>query len=353
MSMHRLFYFYAFLFLVFSACQKEATNTPSSPVNIQTSKGVFISNEGGFNFGNASVSYYNFKTKEINNKIFQAANNRFLGDVLQSMSIWKDQGYLVLNNSNKIEVVAMDDFSSRAKISPFTSPRYILPVSDEKAYVSDLYADWIYVVDLLNNSKVDSIYFKGWTEHMVLLEGEIFVTNPSFYDQDPTDQIYVIDVATDQIVDSIAVGFSPLTIQLDKHNKLWVLCEGHQNSGKFGGLYQLDPTSRTVDQSFPFTNFEASNAQRLAINASKDSLYFSRKHIYQMPIDATALPSTALIAAEGRDLYGLGIHPSTGEIFVGESGFFQQQGKVFIYNQEGSLQNSFTAGVGINDFCFY
>ena len=352
--MNHIFYYCLFCCsIILAACQKEENSLPTTPVNIQPAKGVFIINEGAFNFGNASVSYYDFKNKSIRNKIFQTANNHSLGDVLQSMTIWKNQAYLVLNNSNKIELVDVQNFSSRKTIGPFTSPRYLLPINSQKAYVSDLYADWIYVLDLQTNSKIDSIYFKGWSEEMLLWEEEVFVTNPSFYDQATTDKIYIINTNTNQVIDSITVGFSPLSIQLDKNKKLWVLCEGHQSSGKFGGLFQINPSTRIVEQSFSFTNFESSNAQRLKINPTKDTLYFSRKHIYQMPIDASSLPNEALILAEGRDLYGLAIHPNSGEIFIGESGFFQQKGKVFIYNQEGKLQNSFIAGVGINDFCFY
>ncbi|MFK8102236.1 MAG: DUF5074 domain-containing protein, partial [Saprospiraceae bacterium] len=82
----RLIYCFLICCCFFMACQKE-DNTPNAPLNIESAKGVFISNEGGFNAGNASVSYYDFATKNIRNKIFQDANARSLGDVLQSMAI--------------------------------------------------------------------------------------------------------------------------------------------------------------------------------------------------------------------------------------------------------------------------
>ncbi|MFK8103523.1 MAG: DUF5074 domain-containing protein, partial [Saprospiraceae bacterium] len=313
----------------------------------------FISNEGGFNAGNASVSYYDFATKNIRNKIFQDANARSLGDVLQSMAILEQKAYLVLNNSNKIEVVNVEDFTVQNTISPFVAPRYLLPVSPQKAYVSDLYADWIFVLDLQSNTKVDSIYFKGWSEEMLLHDGKVFVTNPSFYDQAATDKVYVIDVANDQLVDSISVGKSPLSIQKDKNDKLWVLCEGHQNTGNFGGLYQIDPTSLSVEKTFPFTNFTVSNRQVLSINPTKDTLYYLRKDIFCLPIATTDFTPTNLISAAGRDLYGMRVDPNSGNIWIGESGFFQQQGKAFLYNRMGTLQKEITAGVGINNFYFY
>ena len=52
-----------------------------------TDEGLFITNEGNFQYGNATISFYNPETKEIENEIFYRANAMKLGDVAQSMVI--------------------------------------------------------------------------------------------------------------------------------------------------------------------------------------------------------------------------------------------------------------------------
>ena len=65
-----------------------------------TGDGLFICNEGNFQYGNATLSYYNPETKTVQNEIFYRANAMKLGDVCQSMIIRDGIGWVVVNNSH-------------------------------------------------------------------------------------------------------------------------------------------------------------------------------------------------------------------------------------------------------------
>ena len=67
-----------------------------------TGEGLFICNEGNFQYGNATLSYYNPETREIQNEVFYRANAMKLGDVCQSMIIRDGIGWVVVNNSHVI-----------------------------------------------------------------------------------------------------------------------------------------------------------------------------------------------------------------------------------------------------------
>ena len=320
------------------------------PVSI--SKGLFITNEGNFQSGNASVTFYDLVTQIVQEKVFEATNNQPVGDVLQSMTIIGDKAYLIVNNSQKIEIVNTTDFKSIGTINGLTSPRHLLPINETTAYVSDLYAAAITVIDLTTNSITGTIPMGSSSEEMVKVGHEVFVTQPSLFDN-YSQQIFVINTNSNEITDSIMVGYNPSNIQLDRNNQLWVVCNGDRDvANQFGGIYRINPNSKEVTLTLPFTDNQSSYYSRIAMNAAKDQFYFLKLGIFKMSIAATELPTTPFIEAKGRDIYGLGVNPSTGNVYIGESGNFVQRGTVTIYDNTGTELNTFKAGVGVNGFYF-
>ena len=340
------------LFLAFfgSACSDDEPLPPvNSPVPIQQGAGVFILNEGGFNAGNASIDYFRYDDNRLFSGLYESQNDhQLIGDVLQSMTVWKDQAYLVVNNSQKVLAVNVEDFMETAAIAPFTSPRYLLPLPSGKAYLSDLFSNFIYLVDLNTQQKVmDSIQVNGWTEEMVRIDGEVFVANRF------TDRIYIIDTLANQWNDVVTVGFDPASMVADKNGKLWVLCTGDASSSSPGGLLRIDPQTRQVEQQLDFPDYNTGISPRIRVNESGDVLYFLKEDIYRMSIEDLSLPATPHIAANGRTFYSLEINPATGELFTSDATDFTQRGTVYWYAPDGTEIRSFKAGVSPNGFVFY
>ena len=64
---------------------------------------------------------------------YMQANRAALGDVAQSMVIQSDRAYVVVNNSNKVEVVSLPHFKSVASIGGLKLPRYFVAASSIRA----------------------------------------------------------------------------------------------------------------------------------------------------------------------------------------------------------------------------
>ena len=109
--------------------------------------GLFITNEGNFQYGNATLSYYDPATKTVQNEIFFRANGMKLGDVAQSMCIHDNKGWVVVNNSHVIFAIDLNTFKEVGRIENLTSPRYIHFLSDEKAYVTQLWDNRIFIIN--------------------------------------------------------------------------------------------------------------------------------------------------------------------------------------------------------------
>jgi hypothetical protein len=331
--------------VLLGACRKDRPEGPdATPITVGASGGVYITNEGNFLFGNAGVSYYDIASGTAAEDLYEPANGVGLGDVCQSMTLFNGKGYVVMNNSNKVVVVEPTTFTESATITGFTSPRYLLPVSNGKAYVTDLYANSITVVDLSVNSIVGQIPMPGWTEELVLAYGKAFITAPN------NDQLYVVDTATDQLIDSVTISEGGSSIRQDATGKLWVLCGGYLGGGISAALHRVDPVSRTVEASFDFP--ASASPWRLDINGGNDTLYFLDGDVFRMPIAATALPTSSFIQAAGRNFYGIGIDPTNSVVYVADAIDYVQQGTVYRYRPDGVALNSFPVGIIPGDFYF-
>jgi len=332
-------------FLIIS-CKKNDTDDVVNTFSLSQGNSVLVTNEGNFQWSNASITYYNTNDNSVKDNIFTLVNNRPLGDVAQSMLIINNQAYIVVNNSQKIEVVSLPDFKTSTTIKGFTSPRYILPVNSQKAYVSDLYANKIYILDLINNSISGEIICKGSAEEMVLKDGKVYITNTR------TKYLYLIDIASNNIVDSINIGYAASSIRLDKNNNIWVMCAGSSDISEHAGIYKINTITKGVDKTFDLGN-SLNIWDKLEMNIEKDTIYYMNNGIYKMSVSSTTLPSYPFIACNGKLFHGIGVEPQTGIIYIADAIDYVRKGKVYLYSKNGALINSFDTGIIPSGFCFY
>ncbi|HKJ78969.1 MAG TPA: DUF5074 domain-containing protein, partial [Prolixibacteraceae bacterium] len=210
-----------FILLVFLwSCSDEPVETVFFDLDPQN--GVFIACEGNFMYGNSSLSFYNYTTQKVVNELFYARNNVPLGDVAQSLSLHNNTLFIVMNNSGKIYAVNSETAEFKGAITGLTSPRYIHFVSSQKAYVSDLYANHITIINPETFEITGKIELDGHTsEQMAQIGKYVYVSSWSF-----DEYILVIDAETDELIGKTKVPFQPKELVVDAKNKLWVLSQG-------------------------------------------------------------------------------------------------------------------------------
>ena len=345
-----------------SGCSKEpirekVVDPPPNPVDttkLSFEHGTFVINEGNYSWANASITYIDNKSDSVYQDVFKSVNNRGLGDVAQSMKVIGNMGFIVVNNSNRIEVVSLKDFKTIKSITGFNSPRYLEFVDSTKAYVTNIQKN-ISVIDLKSLSIIKTISTPNWTEGLLHYGQYMFVTCIGGFDQPSADrkaQVYIIDTRTDVIVDSILMGKEPVSIVIDRKNKIWTLCTGGYDNFEAPTLKRIDPLLRVVEKSFTFP-VQQGVPSRLCLNPTGDTLYYIYGGVFQMPANAMELPTTALIPANGHLFYGLGVHPQTGQIYVSDAVDYVQSGYAYKCSQSnGKVLHTYTAGRIPGSFCF-
>ena len=331
-----------FLFLLIYACVKDK---PTTVQITEPSKGsqhrVLVVNEGNYGVGNAALSLYNPLDQSVVDDYYHYQNNVGIGDVLQSLIVFKGKYYLVVNNSSKV-VICDSNMKKLGQINNLLSPRYLLPIVDGKAYVSDIYANQIHVVDLQNMVKVKRIPCGGWTEKMLLINAEAFVCNLS------KKYLYVINVNSDVLIDSIAVAPNAAGLAQDKNGLLWLLCSGDNAKSILPSLYVINPQSHAVIRQLGFSLNDSPS--HLCINAGRDSIYYINKGIFQLPITSMTLPAIPLIAANNRNFYGLNVGAADNRIYLSDALDYVQKSTCYVYSIKGELLSTFKAGINANAF---
>ncbi len=330
----------------FTNCEKDETEDLNNETLIEKGQGVFVINEGAFQNENSSLGYIDNVSGEVHNDLFYEINDRFLGDVFQSMKIINNNAYLVINNSGVIEITEPETVEHVATIEGFTSPRHILPVDETTAYVTDLFAGKIWIVDLSEHSIESEIEFPGgWSEAMMKTEHGVFVTAPN------ANKVYTIDPSTHTVTDSLEVFPQPNSMVTDKNGMVWVLSGGTWD-GEVGGLTAINPGTFEISTEIQFAE-NSGSASDLTINPAGNKLYYIAGNIWEFSIEESQLQSEPFIESQGEVFYGLGICPLANDIYATDAMDFNQKGKVIKYSSQGVEIESFDAGIVPSGFLFY
>ncbi len=318
-------------------------------------RGLFITNEGNFQYGNATLSYYDPETNEVLNEVFYRANGMKLGDVAQSMTIHGDKGWIVVNNSHVIFAIDINTFKETGRIEDLTSPRYIYFVNDHKAYVTQLWDNRIFIVDPSRYEITGTIEIPdmpqgtGSTEQMVGYGRFVYCNCWSY-----NNSIIKIDTETDRVVDRLTVGVQPTSVVIDKNNKLWTLTDGGFDGSPLGyeapALYRIDAETFTIEKVFRLELGDTPS--ELQTNGDGDRLYWLNNDVWCMNVTASQLPVQPFLEQRATKYYGLTVDPGSNEVYVADAIDYQQQGMIYRYSPDGHLINEFYVGITPGSFCW-
>ncbi len=331
-----------FTLFTFSSCSDEQTDPP---VQSSDHRSVLLTNEGGFQQGNASISQYVPATEEITHDVFMTANNRPVGDVLMPVSFVNGEMWLVVNNSGNIWVVDSTDLSIKDEVTGLGSPRFAVSSSDESVYVSNLFGDILDVVDATDKNVTGSIDLNGWSERMVLVNNEMWVANKS------TEYLYQIDVNTEAVSDSIKVRKNGGTIiPVGTGNHVFLLCEAEWDLSTKPCIYRIDLGTKEIIDSLEFA--VGQSVTHLVYDIRNDQLLFANSGLHR--IDATNLAASTGAINDLTDVvvYAIAVDPVNGDVYVSDAGDFTGRSMIHRLSSNGNELSSFEAGVNCNGFVF-
>lgn len=339
------FLFFLPILTLFISCKSE-----DNP--IQTSgdyhNGIFVTNEGPFQNGSGTVTFIS-NSGEVSQEIFKKANEKELGNIVQSMYLYENRAFIVVNNSHKIEVVNSFSFKELAVIEGdfIDNPRYFVAIND-KGYISnwgnpqDPNDDFIAVINLADYRLITTIPVGEGPEKMLLKQNSLYVALQGGFGFN--NKVVEIDTQSNSITQIFTVGDVPIGIEKDANGTLWILCQGIPSYASSltetgGKLLKIENHQITATYSFASATTHPKN-----LSMDNGSIYFTIGNtIFKMSSSDTVLPENP-IPAIFLNFYSLKV--KDGKLYATDATDYISEGKLEIFNLDtASLLETYETGI--------
>ncbi len=331
--------------LVISCVPKPPLPDPE-PIPDTYANGLFILNEGLFQQNNSTLSYYNFKDGTFTENIFLDVNHRGLGDVGNDLQRYGSKLYIVVNNSNIVEVVDVNTVKSLKTINlPQKQPRYITFL-DGKAYISCFDGDVVRVDTA--SLEVEATVHSGLNpDGICVCNGKLYVSNsgglsaPNY-----GNTVSVIDPASFTITKDITVAINPTRIKSYNNRYVYVVSNGDYGTVPYTFQKidcQTDEVVKTYD--LEVLNFEIH--QNLAYIYTYNFNTMTSAWISVLDLETDEIVKEQFIS-DGTQLktpYGIKVNPLNGDVYITDAGTFTTNGDIYCFDKNGKKKFSFEGGL--------
>ncbi len=332
--------------LSFWACKKDKQKEEELPKDKTV---YYISNEGAYGYGNASLSLYYPEDKKLINKAFKNTNNRSIGDVLQSTYVFDDKLFMMINASSKVEVAKAEDIKELGVINNLSLPRYMV-AKNNKGYISS----WgnggqVKVIDTQNLTIIDSIETGTGPEKLLIYNDKLLVCNGGGFTEDST--ISIIDINTNQLIKNEIVGDIPMDI-MKVDNRIWILCKGKIIYDDVWNIIghtasKLVLLNSNFEKEQEFILFNKQHPSHFALSKDKGTLFIGGGYgfdgIYSFDLISKTLNTNPI---SDKTFYGLS--SADGLIYGFSSPDFSASGKMIIMDESGNVKDEMMVGIGPN-----
>lgn len=315
---------------------------------------ALILNEGGYTYGNASLNSWNSNGNH-NQNVFKTVNNYNLGDIAQSAYNIENEIYLLVNNSQKIEVLDKNNLKRKKTITGFTSPRFMTTINSF-ALVTDLYANKIAVFDTETNCEHASIEMQGWTEQIFNINNKIYVIERS---EVGASSLFanIVEIQMDQngaettfsILKRTSISIEPNSVVVDGFNNIWILSSGQESEHIFPSLSKFSTITNTIEKTKNYNSFTSSPTRLYSNNnITNVNLYYNAtQKIYALEESAsnTDFFTTALFTHTAQNLYNFTYIPLNQTFLICDAKDYVSNGEILNYSYSGSLLETIPAGI--------
>ncbi|MEX1001528.1 MAG: DUF5074 domain-containing protein [Crocinitomicaceae bacterium] len=312
--------------------------------------GLILLNEGLFQQNNASISFYDIQQGESYQQVFQAENNRGLGDTANNFEKYTlgDSTYLIIavDISSQLEIVHAGSLKSVAQIPVFNGsiarePRRVL-VAGDKAYSCN-YDGTVSVVDL-NTYKITNTITVGQNpDGMLIVDNRLYVANSGGLNYPVYDStMSVIDLNTETLISTFETRINSSAMLKDSEGDIYLLSNGNYSDVAPAMLHIDTETNQVLQQ------FDVSIG---GWDLKGEWLYyydFDLQGIYRFNTLSETFENMQLLDAAGHTTF-YGLYILGNDLFTVDANDYVNSSTVRCYDLNGNHKYEFTAGLNTTD----
>lgn len=307
---------------------------------------LFTLCEGNFGSANSSLWSSSLDGGSMHTSIHWDENSNPLGDVGQSLNIYQEKLYVVMNNSHTIEVMTLSGgaFYDRTIDLPNTSPRYIT-FHNNRGYISSWTQNAILILNLDNMEIIDTVAVDGMPEFMVTFEDHLYISLPSNTDWSTNDKVVKMRLSDQEFVETYTVEPGPTMMAL-KDSILYIASSSYDvNWNQYSGTSSINLLNGNITRH----------------NAGLSNIYGSDIFIFQgevyqiydggvVTLNSDLTPNTSSKIGNLASIYSASSYQDY--LILGSSDYYAPD-TVFILNQEGAYIDEFIVSAIPGSYAVY
>lgn len=357
-----------FIMVVFtSACRKGPTVTPEQVEQIfppnpsSIIKGMYLLNEGNMNMNKASLDYLDLRAGAYHRNIYGKINpevTKGLGDVGNDIAIYGSKMYVVVNVSNKVEVLDVIT-AKRIKQIDITNCRYVT-FHNGKAYVSAYLGKvgdpqapngTVNEIDTTSLTITRKVVVGRQPEEMAIVGEKLYIANSGGYSpKNYESTVSVIDLATFTETKRIEVAINLDRLKADKYGDLYVTSRGDYYNIP-SKLFVIDTKTDAIKKTFDIAASNLWIDDDIAYIYSTEWNYPQQKNTISYSMinvkDETVMDRKFITDGTEKKItvpYGIMVDPFTKDVYVTDATNYVTSGTLYCFDASGHKKWQVTAG---------
>lgn len=357
------------------SCRKDLQPVPEQQVGILPpdpsgpTKGFYLANEGNMNMNKASLDYMDYTTGIYRRNLYNEANPEVvkgLGDVANDVAVYGSKLYVVVNVSNKVEVMDVRT-GKRIKQIDILNCRYIT-FHKGKAYVSAYLGTVgdpgspngiVAMIDTTSLTEVKRVTVGRQPEEMAIVGEKLYVANSGGYSPQAYERtLSVLDLNTFSFLKNIDVAINLHRVKADQYGDLYVSSRGNYDDIP-SRLFVVDTKTDLVKKAFDigvsnfvidgdlayffqteWSNNTGANTVNYGMLNVKDEVLLNTKFITDGTDKSIVIP------------FGIAVNRVTKEVFVTDAKNYETPGTLYCFDPSGKRKWSVTTGDIPSQFAF-
>jgi len=360
------YFLFGLLLLLLGACRKEQKTLPETITSVGLAdtgslKGMYVLNEGNMGSNKASLDFLDFSTGKYHEDIYGQANPdvvKGLGDVGNDLGVYGSKLYIVVNNSNKVEVVQAGSVKRIGQVNIQNCRNIIF--YNGKAYVSAYLGvvgdpkapnGAVYEIDTASLQITRKVTVGRQPEEIAIVGQKLYAANSGGYSPPNYERtVSVVDLASFTEIKRIDVGINLEKLKPDAYGDLYVTSRGDYYSIP-PDLYVIDTKTDSVKKDFkiPVSNLWISGDTAYMYSVAFSYVTGKNTVSYSMLDVKTETLLDKKFITDGTDVqikvpYGIAVNPLTRAVYVTDAKDYVTPGTLYSFDTNGKKQWSVTTG---------